>query len=231
MAEALQSFLGILTSRHRVIVIGGVAVIAHGRNRHTKDADLWLEPMDSSEIWANALESVLIDFPGATIHRIPRWTEVRGAEIANAIDEVGMVRIHGLGQPVDVFRKPNELEHDAFDDIASRCHINSDGTLLIHPLDLIITKFFTDRKSDHEDIAFLEAVARDEYLLKLPSATYEEAEFMLGRYAEWQVLEAALINPSPEVQELATGMLKEFAEAGDPFSKDILEGRKTPDRP
>lgn len=231
MAETIQSFLGVLTSRHRVIVIGGVAVIAHGRDRHTKDADLWLEPMKSSAVWAAALESSLADFPSATVHRIPRWTKVRGNEIVDAVDEVGMVRINGLGQPVDVFRKPNELEADAFDDIASRCHTNADGTLLIHPLDLIITKFFTDRKSDHEDIAFLESVARNEYLVKLPTATPDEAAFMLGRYAEWQVLEAALTNPSPEVRELATGMLREFAEAGDPFSKDILAGRKTPDRP
>jgi len=212
-------------------VIGGLAVIAHGRDRHTKDADLWLEPMASTSTWVEELESVLADFPEATFHRIPRWTEVRGLDIAEAVDEIGMIRIHGLGQPVDIFRKPNELEADAFDDIASRCHTNADGTLLIHPLDLIITKFFTGRKSDHEDITFLESVARKDYLEKLPSATPEEAEFMLGRYAEWQVLESALTNPSPAVQALATEMLKEFAEAGDPFSKDILEGRKTPDRP
>ena len=36
-----------------------------------------------------------------------------------------MVRIHGLGQPVDVFRKPNELKPEAFEDIASRCEVNA----------------------------------------------------------------------------------------------------------
>lgn len=223
MAESLQSFIGILTSRHRVIVIGGVAVIAHGRNRHTKDADLWLDPMESSGTWTKELESVLEHFPEATVHRIPRWTEVRGSEITDAVDEVGMVRVHGFGQPVDIFRRPNEIETNAFDDIASRCHTNADGTLLIHPLDLIITKFFTDRTSDHEDIVFLESVARKEYFAKLPTATPEEAAFMLDRFADWQVLEVALTNPSPEVKSLAIDLLKEFAEAGDPFSKDILK--------
>ena len=231
MADTLQSFLGLLTSRHRVIVIGGLAVIAHGRDRHTKDADIWLEPMESAELWAAALESAVSGFPGATIHRIPRWVEVSGDDIAIAVEEVGMVRIMGLGQPMDVFRKPNELESEAFDDIASRCKENADGTLLIHPLDLIITKYFTDRTSDHEDIEYLEAVTRKDYLSKLPTATPEEASFMLGRYAEWRVLQSALTNPSPEVQKLATGMLKEFAEAGDPFSKDILEGKEVPPLP
>ena len=231
MAEAVQSFLELLTSRHRVIVIGGLAVIAHGRDRHTKDADVWLEPMESAERWTAALEFAVSKFPGATVHRIPRWTEVSGEEITAAVEEVGMVRVLGLGQPVDVFRKPNELETEAFDDIASRCKTTADGTMLIHPLDLIITKYFTDRTSDHEDIAYLEEITRKSYLAKLPTATFKEASFMLDRYAEWRVLESALTNPAPEVQALARELLQEFAEAGDPFSKDILEGKSTPPAP
>ena len=212
-------------------MIGGLAVIAHGRGRHTKDADIWLEPMELPEAWATALESAVSGFPGATIHRIPRWTEVRGKEVSDAVCEVGMVRIHGLGQPVNVFRKPNELEPEAFEDISTRCKANADGTLPIHPLDLVITKYFTGRKSDHEDIAYLESITRAEYLSKLPTATAEEAAFMLGRYAEWQVLQAALTNPSQEVQSLTREMLREFADAGDPFSKDILEGKPVPPAP
>jgi len=51
---------------------------------------------------------------------------------------------------------------------------------------------------------------------------------MLGRYSEWQVLLAALKNPSDEVRELAMTHLREFAAAGDPFSQAILEGREIP---
>jgi len=51
---------------------------------------------------------------------------------------------------------------------------------------------------------------------------------MLARYSEWQVLQAALENPSPEVRDLAMSHLREFAAAGDPFSLAILEGRQIP---
>jgi hypothetical protein len=51
---------------------------------------------------------------------------------------------------------------------------------------------------------------------------------MLARYSEWQVLQSALENPSPEVRELAMSHLREFAAAGDPFSLAILEGREIP---
>ena len=51
---------------------------------------------------------------------------------------------------------------------------------------------------------------------------------MLKRYSEWQVLRAALANPAPVVRELAMQHLREFAEAGDPFSLAILEGREIP---
>ncbi len=225
MANAIQSFLADLTSRRRVIVIGGLAVIAHGRDRHTKDVDIWLEPGDDTIEWAAVLEDSVGNFPQASIHRIPRWQPVAGAEIVEAIDETGMVRVEGLGQPINVFRRPNELEIEAFEDIASRCKPNADGTLLIHPLDLIITKYFTGRSSDHEDIAFLESITRAEYLEKIPTASASEAEEMLARYSDWQVLRSALKNPAEEVRMIATEYLKEFAAAGDPFSLAILEDR------
>jgi len=59
-------------------------------------------------------------------------------------------------------------------------------------------------------------------------ADLEDAQEMLGRYSEWQVLLAALKNPSDEVRELAMTHLREFAAAGDPFSQAILEGREIP---
>ena len=73
-------------------------------------------------------------------------------------------------------------------------------------------------------IAFLESITRAEYLSKLPTATPEEAEFMLGRYAEWQVLTIRPLQPFPRSQgtrhRYATGIRR----SRDPFSKDILEG-------
>jgi hypothetical protein len=34
-------FIRRLADLHRVILLGGMAVIAHGRSRHTKDFDIW----------------------------------------------------------------------------------------------------------------------------------------------------------------------------------------------
>lgn len=43
MAIPVETFIDRLTATHRVVVLGGLAVIAHGYSRHTKDADIWLE--------------------------------------------------------------------------------------------------------------------------------------------------------------------------------------------
>ena len=82
MAATVQSFIDQLTLNHRVVVLGGVAVIAHGYSRHTQDADIWLDPMSSAEEWADAVLSVCTKFKGATIHRLPGWTEVIGMQLA-----------------------------------------------------------------------------------------------------------------------------------------------------
>lgn len=117
---------------------------------------------------------------------------------------------------------------DDFDAICSRALLRSDGSLLPDPLDLIQSKFDTGRDKDIYDIQHLESVVRANYKKLLPSATFDEAAAMLGRYSEWQVLASALENPSPEVRELAMTHLREFAAAGDPFSLAILEGRELP---
>ena len=47
MASTVQTFIDSLTSRYRVVVLGGLAVIAHGYSRHTQDADIWLDTLTS----------------------------------------------------------------------------------------------------------------------------------------------------------------------------------------
>ena len=228
MAATVQSFIDQLTLNHRVVILGGVAVIAHGYSRHTQDADIWLDPMSSSEEWANAILSACQTVKGATIHRLPGWTEVFETQLASTVEETGMVRILGLDCPLDIFRRPNEFAEHEFESVASRTSRSGDGTLLPDPLDLIQSKLDTGRDKDLRDIEHLESVVRADYKKRLPAASFEEAEAMLGRYSEWQVLLSALENPSPEVRELAMTHLREFAAAGDPFSLAILEGRELP---
>ena len=228
MATTVQTFIDHLTRNHRVVILGGVAVIAHGYSRHTQDADIWLDPLSSADEWAEVIASVCRIVEGVTIHRLPGWVEISGAEIASAVEETGMLRILGLDCPLDIFRRPNEFKEVEFNEVALRTSRSGDGTLLPDPLDLIQSKMDTGRDKDFRDIQHLESVVRADYKKRLPAASLAQAQAMLERYSEWQVLTAALENPLSEVRELAMTHLREFAAAGDPFSQAILEGRELP---
>jgi hypothetical protein len=228
MVASVQAFIDQLTANHRVVVLGGLAVIAHGYSRHTKDADIWLDPLSSSQDWARAVSNVCGRFPGTTIHGLPGWNEIAGSEVAVAAQQAGVIRIVGLNCPLDIFRRPNEFKESDFETVVRHAFRSGDGTLLPAPLDLIQSKLQTGRDKDVQDIFYLESLVRADYKKRLPTATLEEAVEMLGRYSEWQVLESALQNPLIQVQELARTHLREFAEAGDPFSQAILAGRPLP---
>jgi hypothetical protein len=107
---------------------------------------------------------------------------VRNLTRRHRVVVLNMVRIHGLDCPLDVFRKPNEIEISDFDSICQRAVTRADGTLLPDPLDLIQSKFDTGRDKDLHDILFLESVVRTDYKKRLPTASLEDAETMLGRY-------------------------------------------------
>lgn len=62
----------------------------------------------------------------------------------------------------------------------------------------------------------------------LPACEEDEAIELLKRSPSPRIAEAALLNPSPVVRDLAMSHLREFAAAGDPFSLAILEGREIP---
>jgi hypothetical protein len=228
MGTTTREFISALTENHRVIVIGGLAVIAHGFNRPTKDVDVWLEPMDSPERWATALEETCGRFPDLTLHTLPGWRRVSGVDTAVAADAVGMVRVSGLDCPLDVFRRPNEFDVDSFEDVFSRCGKNADGTWLPDPLDLAISKDQTNREKDIHDINFLEGIVRERWIKLLPKADLSEARILFARFVDWRTCEAALANPDSEVKALATSHLRDLAEEGDPFSQALLDGREIP---
>ncbi len=228
METPTNRFIRTLTDRHRVVVLGGLAVIAHGLSRSTYDGDVWLEPMSDCAEWSSLVENACLKFGGLSLHRLPGWVRVSGGQLTEAIEQTGMIRIQGLDCPLDIFRKPNEFEIEDFDGVCGRAQRQGDGTLLPDPLDLIQSKLETNREKDRYDIMHLESVVRTDYKRRLPSASLAEAEAMLERYSEWEVLKAALANPLTEVRELAMLHLREFAAAGDPFSLAILEGRETP---
>ena len=228
METPTDRFIRPLTRSHRVVVLRGLAVIAHGYSRSTYDGDVWLDPMKDAAEWCAALEKACAEFGGLVLQRLPGWVPVSGGDLVDAVEETGMVRIHGLDCPLDVFRKPNEFEIGEFDGVCARAVPRGDGTLLPDPLDLIQSKLETGRDKDRQDIMHLESVVRADYKRRLPVATLQEAEQLLGRYSEWEVLRSALENPLLEIKELAREHLREFAAAGDPFSLAILEGRELP---
>ncbi len=82
-----------------------------------------------------------------------------------------MVRVLGLDCPLDIFRKPNEIEISDFDAICRRATLCSDGALLPDPLDLIQSKLDTGRDKDLKDIQHLESVVRADYKLRLSTAS------------------------------------------------------------
>ena len=228
MATTVPTFIDELTRQHRVVIIGGVAVIAYGYSRHTQDVDIWLDPLSSAKEWVDVIEAACAKTEGTTMHRLPGWVWVTGNDAAVAVEETGLLRILGLNLPLDIFRRPNEFQEDDFDAVVFRTSKNLDGTLLPDPLDLLQSKLATGRDKDFKDIQHLESVVRADYKIRLPTATLAEATHLLERFSEWQVLRFALENPSPEVRGLAMTHLREFAVLGDPFSQAILEGRELP---
>lgn len=228
MGTTTREFISALTENHRVIVIGGLAVIAHGFNRSTQDADVWLEPMDSPETWAAALEKACGRFQDLTLHTLPGWRRVSGVEIAAASDEIGMLRVLGLDCPLDIFRRPNEFPAGSFDEVYQRGNINTDGTCLPDPLDLIVTKLNTGRAKDLDDSRHLETVIRERYRNVLPTASLEEVRYLFDRFLDWEVCAMALENPSQDVKDHAVECLCEMAAEGDPFSQALLEDREIP---
>lgn len=229
MGTPSDQFIRSLTSEHRVVALGGLAVIAHGNPRKTEDGDIWLDPLTNAGEWSTVLMTHLQRYPDLSLHRLPGWRKVEHhEELVDAVEETRMIRILGLDHPLDVFRHPNEVLLEHFDLFFQRGRRRSDGTVLPHPLDLIETKLNTGRDKDLRDIAFLEDLVRQEYREKLPTATPAEATELLERFSDWQVLRAAGENPHAEVRALARRHLEEFAAAGDPFSQAILAGREIP---
>ena len=88
-----------------------------------------------------------------------------------AAAEVGMVRLNGLECPLDIFRRPNEIEPEEFDEMWERSSLKEDGVRLLDPLDLLISKEDTGRASDLADQSFLQQKVRLELGLALSQAS------------------------------------------------------------
>ena len=215
-------FIRRLAASHRVILLGGMAVIAHGRSRHTKDFDIWLEPFATPDAWTDQLLSVLREFPDAYVWSLAQRRRLELGEVAEEIADFGVVRIGGFDLPVDVFRRPNEFTPEDFDEVWKEAKVMEDRVALPNELHLYVTKINTGRKHDEDDISFLESLVKAKFRERLPVCDFAEAKSMLDRFLDPQVLGYARTNPNDAVRALVRKYLHEFEAEGDPYSRDIL---------
>jgi len=197
-------------------------VIAHGLDRNTHDADIWLDPLGSPAEWVSAVNSVIALFPTAQAIRIARLTPIEKLEYAEVIENEGVCRIDGLERPLDIFRKPNETEIERFEDVWELSKLLEDGTRLPDVIDLLLTKQDTGRDKDNYDIAYLEGKATNHYLQELPFASKEKALKMLERFLTPKIAALAMQHSESEVRIAGQGYLKELVEAGDPYAAEIM---------
>lgn len=211
-----------LADEFRVLTLGGLAVIATGFSRNTYDADIWVEPFASPEEWSNHLSPILYASGTAQPVAIGSWEKIGRGNLAGVIGRDGVIRVDGLERPLDVFRDPNQLAMEDFDEIWDRAQLQDDGTRLPDPIDLLVSKQETGRDKDRADIIFLEGKIEADYLARLPKVSADEAAHMLRRFLTPRVAEAALAHPGNGVGELARKFLHELAEEGDPYAAEIL---------
>jgi hypothetical protein len=223
MVRTAPPFVRALASTHRVLLLGGLAVVSHGLSRLTKDVDVWLEPHVSVEAWADALQIELARFDDAYLWDLSRRERILAAEIPTVVSSVGVVRVGGLECDLDVFRVPNNLDIEDFD-VAWRDSVplgNEPFRVMDEPL-LIATKVDTERQQDRDDITFLESRIREKFAPILAECAPEKARALFARYADHVTCEAALKNPYPAVRDLAIETLREFAAGQNPFAREIL---------
>jgi hypothetical protein len=211
-----------LARRHRVLMLGGLAVIGHGLSRSTYDSDVWLDPGLPVDEWCSAVRAMTEGQSHLDIVSMGNWESVSEEDFPAVILRDGVVRITGVNQPMDIFRRPNQLEPEEFDEVWTRSVILDDGTRLPDPIDLLVSKQETGRDKDRADIIFLEGKIEADYLARLSGVSPQEAVRMLGRFLTPRVAEAALAHPDKGVEELARKFLHELAEEGDPYAVEIL---------
>jgi hypothetical protein len=215
-----------LAKEHRILMLGGLAVISHGHSRPTFDGDIWLDPTLPLDQWSAAIFTLKTQFPKLRFLAIGSWQVIQESRFNEVIERDGVFRMMGASQPLDIFRAPNELPIEEFEEVWSRATSLDDGTRLPDVIDLLVSKQDTGRDKDIQDIAFLEAKAEREYREKLPGASEQDAARMLERFLTPKVAELALQHPGAKVRAMALQFLREMADEGNPYARDILAGLK-----
>ncbi|MBM3497780.1 MAG: hypothetical protein FJX74_03830 [Armatimonadetes bacterium] len=132
----------------RYILIGGVAVILHGSDRHTLDVDLFIEP--TPENAAKALEA-LREIGFGTAY------EVEPEDLL-----VEQVTIFDDMIPVDLHTRPPGLDFEGAWRRAELHELHGVPAMILSLEDLIASKEAAGRPQDLEDLEWLRRFQREE---------------------------------------------------------------------
>jgi hypothetical protein len=222
-----QDFIEQLATRGRLLVLGGLAVIAHGLARSTRDADVWLEPFTGLDEWTEVLRNVLAAYPDASPYDLRNRRATPPDNIGDVVARDGVVRIAGLDRALDIFHRPHNMAPEDFQTVWDRAALKMENTRVPEDIDLLVTKEETSRPQDVADVAFLEQKIRTRLSDVLKTCSVQEAEAIFQRYADHATCAAALHNSDTGVQALAVKILREFADTGDPFAERLLQEQQT----
>lgn len=224
----VSRILAHLAEQNRVILLGGLAIIAHGLERSTKDADAWLEPYETPDTWARQVIKTTASLPNLTFLQIATWQPFPAEELSARISEDRVVRIVGSDRPLDLFREPNQLPLEDFDEIWNAATELKDGVRLPSDIHLLISKEDTGRPHDLLDIEFLQKKAEDRLIPKAKCASPLHLQSIFEQFLTRRIAEAALENPHPEARSLALTQLHTLAQAGDPFAQELIDNLSSP---
>lgn len=224
MESASEAFIESLSKDGRVVLLGGLAVIAHGLSRATKDIDVWLDPLGDVTEWTGVVRRVLSKYDQAKPYNLRRKRVVECEQMEEVIARDSVIRIVGLDRPIDIFRIPHNFTAEDFDEVWEHTEKAIGGARLPDEIDLLVTKEGTSRHQDIADASFLEDKIRSRLCETLQTCAFPEAEAAFQRYVDHETCRAALGNPHADVRELALATLRQFAADGDPFAREILDG-------
>ncbi|HEX8297487.1 MAG TPA: hypothetical protein VF593_14370, partial [Chthoniobacteraceae bacterium] len=115
MEVRVHEVIRALARNHRVLLLGGHAMIFHGLDRPTIDSDVWLDPAEDAEAWTQNLAASVEPFAEAYFWDLANREKVQICAVAELVEAFGVIRIGGLEEDLDVFRRPNNFVEHEFD--------------------------------------------------------------------------------------------------------------------
>ncbi|MFZ2655916.1 MAG: hypothetical protein WAX69_13380 [Victivallales bacterium] len=210
MDSKSERLVRLLCKKNRVVLLGGMAMLAHGFARFTRDIDIWLDPSKGIDSWSKTLTAAVSCFKKTTFISVRTKKEVLASQVQSLVKKEEMIRLTGLDMDVDVFFRPNNLRTEDFDSVWSRSSEKEKGLNIPDEIDLGLTKMGTERIQDRIDIEWLDAKIIPILSKKLESCSLDEAGIVFSRITSIPLLKSAMKNSNPHVRSLAAMLQKKL---------------------